>query len=41
MKEERKRLEENIRKGTIFDTIPISGVGRGAAMTLPAWMTEV
>lgn len=41
MKEERKRLEENIRKGTIFDSIPINGVGRGAAMTLPAWMTEV
>ena len=40
MKEERKRLEENIRKGTIFDSIPVNGVGRGAAMTLPAWMTE-
>lgn len=40
-REERRRLEENIRKGTIFDAIPTSGIGRGTQMTLPAWMTEV
>ena len=40
-REERRRLEENIRKGTIFDSIPTSGIGRGTQMTLPAWMTEV
>lgn len=41
MIEERRKLEQDIRDGKIFDSIPQTGMGRGAAMTLPAWMTEV
>lgn len=41
MIEERKKLEQDIREGKIFNGIPQMGRGRGAAMTLPAWMTEV
>lgn len=41
MIEERKKLEEEIREGKIFSTISSNGIGRGTAMTLPAWMTEV
>ena len=41
MIEERKKLEQDIRDGRIFDNIPEVGCGRGVAMTLPAWMTEV
>ena len=41
MIEERKKLEQDIRDGKIFDNIPEAGCGRGIAMTLPAWMTEV
>ena len=37
MIEERKKLERDIREGKIQQM----GRGRGAAMTLPAWMTEV
>lgn len=41
MIEERKKLERDIREGKIFNGIQQMGRGRGAAMTLPAWMTEV
>ena len=41
MIEERRKLEQDIRDGKIFESIPQTGMGRGAAMTLPAWMTEV
>ena len=41
MVEERKKLEQDIRNGKIFDKVEPSGQGRGVAMTLPAWMTEV
>ena len=41
MIEERKKLEEDIRNGKIFENIPSPGRGRGVAMTLPAWMTDV
>ncbi|KAK8797846.1 hypothetical protein WA171_005377 [Blastocystis sp. BT1] len=40
MIEERKKLERDIREGKIFNGIQQMGRGRGAAMTLPAWMTE-
>ncbi|KAK8811108.1 hypothetical protein WA538_005270, partial [Blastocystis sp. DL] len=40
MIEERRKLEQDIRDGKIFESIPQTGMGRGAAMTLPAWMTE-
>lgn len=39
MIEERKKLEEDIREGRIFQNYSAPGIGRGAAMTLPAWMT--
>lgn len=41
MIEERRKLEQDIRDGKIFDNMPTMGRGRGVAMTLPAWMTEV
>ena len=41
MIEERRKLEQDIRDGKIFESIPQTGMGRGAAMTLPAWRTEV
>ena len=40
MMEERKKLEEDIRQGKIFQNTSSTGIGRGSAMTLPAWMTE-
>lgn len=41
MIEERKKLEEDIREGRIFNNTQPTSIGRGTAMTLPAWMTEV
>ena len=41
MIEERKKLEEDIRAGRIFSNPQPASIGRGTAMTLPAWMTEV
>lgn len=41
MIEERKKLEEDIREGRIFNNPQPASIGRGTAMTLPAWMTEV
>ena len=41
MIEERKRLAEDIREGRIFTNQRPASIGRGTAMTLPAWMTEV
>ena len=41
MIEERRKLEQDIRDGKIFNNMPTMGRGRGVAMTLPAWMTEV
>ncbi|KAK8830095.1 hypothetical protein WA556_000737 [Blastocystis sp. ATCC 50177/Nand II] len=40
MQEERKKLEEDIRSGKIFGNGESTGIGRGVAMTLPAWMTQ-
>ena len=40
MEEERKKLEEEIRQGKIFNNVTTTGIGRGSAMTLTAWMTE-
>ena len=41
MIEERKKLEEDIRAGRIFSNPQPTSIGRGTAMTIPAWMTEV